>query len=212
MIPYGKQTLNEDDITAVVDTLKSSYLTQGNKVPMFEQAIASYVQAEHAIATSSATAALHIACLVLGLSKNDIGWTVPLTFAASANAMRYCQADISFVDINLNTGCICTDALTRKLAQANKENTLPKVLIVVHYAGISCDMETISALCSPFNIKIIEDASHAIGGKYQDKPIGNCQYSDLAIFSFHPVKIITSGEGGMITTNSQKFADRKSVV
>lgn len=208
MIPYGKQTLDNDDIAAVVDTLKSDYLTQGSKVPMFEQAVSRYVQSNDAIATSSATAALHIGCLALGLSENDIGWTVPLTFAASANAIRYCQAKIDFVDININTGCICTRALAKKLKQADKENKLPKVLIVVHYAGISCDMKTISALCKPFNIKIIEDAAHAIGGKYQGKPIGSCQFSDLTIFSFHPVKIITSGEGGMITTNNQDIANK----
>jgi len=208
MIPYGKQTLDDTDINAVVDTLKSDFITQGSKVPAFESAIASYVSADHAIATSSATTALHIACLALNLTEQDIGWTVPLTFPASANAILYCQATVDFVDIDVNTGCICTQALEKKLIQAKLDNKLPKVLIVVHFAGISCDMETISTLCQPFNIKIIEDASHAIGGKYQGSPVGCCQFSDLTVFSFHPVKIITSGEGGMITTNDKVLTQK----
>lgn len=208
MIPYGKQTLTESDIDAVVETLRSTHLTQGSQVPAFEQALANYVNADFSIATSSATAALHISCLSLGLTNNDIGWTVPLTFAASANAIRYCDASVDFVDIDIKTGCICINALDEKLVQAEALNKLPKVLIVVHYAGISCDMKNINKLCKPYGISIIEDASHAIGGKYQGNPIGNCQYSDLTIFSFHPVKIITSGEGGMITTNDEKLATK----
>lgn len=206
MIPYGKQTLENDDVNAVVNTLESAFLTQGTKVPEFEKAIALTVKSKHAIAVSSATAALHIACLALGLTSEDIGWTVPLTFAASANAIRYCDAKIDFVDIDLSTGCISIECLEKKLIQAAHESNLPKVLIVVHYSGISCDMQKIKLLCQPHNIAIIEDASHAIGGFYQGNPIGCCQYSDMTIFSFHPVKIITSGEGGMITTHNDQLA------
>jgi len=208
MIPYGRQSIDSDDIESVIETLKSSFLTQGSKVPAFEKAIATLVDAQFAIATSSATAALHISCLALSLSAGDIGWTVPLTFAASANAIRYCGADIDFVDIELPSGCICITSLSKKLARAKAENKLPKVLIVVHYSGISCDMEAISKLCKPLSIAIIEDASHAIGGFYQGKAIGCCQYSDLTVFSFHPVKIITSGEGGMVTTKNKHLADK----
>lgn len=208
MIPYGKQTLTEDDINAVVETLRSSHLTQGAQVPAFENALAGYVNATFAIATSSATAALHLACLSLNLTKNDTAWTVPLTFAASANAIRYCDATVDFVDIDLATGCICTKALAKKLTESAKVGKLPKAIIVVHYAGISCDMKTIASLCAPYNIKIIEDASHAIGGSYQGNKIGCCEYSDLSVFSFHPVKIITSGEGGMITTNNEQLAEK----
>jgi UDP-4-amino-4,6-dideoxy-N-acetyl-beta-L-altrosamine transaminase len=208
MIPYGRQSLDDDDINAVVDTLKSNFLTQGAKIPTFELAIANYVAANYAIATSSATAALHLACLALELTEKDIGWTVPLTFAASANAIRYCGATIDFVDINIDTGCICIKSLTEKLQIAKANGKLPKILIVVHYSGISCDMEVIAALCQAHRIKIIEDASHAIGGSYNNKPVGCCEFSDCTIFSFHPVKIITSGEGGMITTNSPCLAER----
>ena len=208
MIPYGRQSLDDDDINAVVDTLKSDFLTQGSKIPAFELAIANYVTANHAVALSSATAALHIACLALELSETDIAWTVPLTFVASANAIRYCGATIDFVDINLDTGCICIDALAKKLQEAKESEKLPKLLIVVHYSGISCDMKAIAELCHPYQIKIIEDASHAIGGGYKNKPVGCCEYSDCTIFSFHPVKIITSGEGGMITTNNAPLAEK----
>lgn len=208
MIPYGKHSISQSDIDAVIDTLENSFLTQGEKVPAFEQAICQYVGANYAVATNSATSALHIACLGLGLTSEDIGWTVPLTFAASANAMRYCGAHVDFVDIDLATGCVSVDELAEKIEQAAIENRLPKVLIVVHYSGISCDMEAIAKLCQPYGIKIIEDASHAIGGKYQNKVIGNCQYSDCTIFSFHPVKIITSGEGGMVVTNNEQLAQK----
>ena len=151
---------------------------------------------------------MHIACLALELSETDIAWTVPLTFVASANAIRYCGATIDFVDINLDTGCICIDALAKKLQEAKESEKLPKLLIVVHYSGISCDMKAIAELCHPYQIKIIEDASHAIGGSYKNKPVGCCEYSDCTIFSFHPVKIITSGEGGMITTNNAPLAEK----
>ena len=208
MIPYGKQLIDINDISSVVETLNSTFLTQGSKVPEFEAAIKKIVNAQYAVASSSATAALHLACLAISLTSSDIGWTVPLTFAASANAMRYCGATVDFVDIDLATGCISTDALAEKLKIAHQNNKLPKVLIVVHYSGISCDMQLIKQLCQPYNIAIIEDASHAIGGSYQGNKIGCCQYSDMTIFSFHPVKIITSGEGGMITTNQQELADK----
>lgn len=208
MIPYGKHSISRSDIEAVIDTLENSFLTQGDKVPAFEQAICQYVGAKYANATNSATSALHIACMGLGLTSEDIGWTVPLTFAASANAMRYCGAEVDFVDIDLATGCISVQLLAEKLEKAVKLNRLPKVLIVVHYSGISCDMEAIAKLCLPYNIKIIEDASHAIGGMYKSNIIGNCQYSDCTIFSFHPVKIITSGEGGMVVTNNQQLSEK----
>jgi UDP-4-amino-4,6-dideoxy-N-acetyl-beta-L-altrosamine transaminase len=208
MIPYGRQSLDDDDINAVVETLKSNFLTQGAKVPTFELAIANYVAANYAIATSSATAALHVACLALELMEKDIGWTVPLTFAASANAIRYCGATIDFVDIDIDTGCICIKALAEKLQIAKANGKLPKVLIVVHYSGISCNMQAIAALCQPHQIKVIEDASHAIGGSYNNKPVGCCEFSDCTIFSFHPVKIITTGEGGMITTNNPYLAEQ----
>lgn len=212
MIPYGKQALDSDDIQAVVETLQSSYLTQGPQVSNFEKALANFVQAKYATATSSATAALHVACMSLGLTEKELGWTVPLTFTASANAIRYCGAKIDFVDIDPLTGCISVKALSEKIKQAVLNDSLPKVLIVVHYSGISCDMEAISNLCQPHNISIIEDASHAIGGLYQGKPVGCCAYSECTIFSFHPVKIITSGEGGMITSNNQAFANQCRVL
>jgi len=208
MIPYGKQTIDEDDIETVLATLKSSNLTQGEQVPAFESAVAKYVHSKYAMATSSATAALHLSCLSLGLNDKDIGWTTPLTFTASANAIRYCGANVDFVDIDITTGCISISCLTEKLKIAALKKTLPKVLIVVHYSGISCDMEAIHNACQPYGVKIIEDASHAIGGTYQNKTIGCCQYSELTIFSFHPVKIITSGEGGMITTNSKELSKK----
>lgn len=208
MIPYGRQSIDINDINSVIETLESSFLTQGSKVPEFEDALAKKVNAKYAIATSSATAALHLACLAANLNESDIGWTVPLTFSASANAMRYCGAQVDFVDIDLSTGCLSIACLRKKLEQAKLANKLPKVLIVVHYSGISCNMQEIEKLCQPYNISIIEDASHAIGGNYQGNKIGCCQYSDMTIFSFHPVKIITSGEGGMITTNNKILADK----
>lgn len=208
MIPYGQHSIDEADIDAVLDTLKSRLITQGPTVNAFEQAISQRVKSRYAVATSSATAALHITCLAMGLSSNDIAWTVPLTFVASANAIKYCGAKVDFVDINLSDGCICIQSLEEKLLNAQQKNTLPKLLIVVHYSGISCDMEPIANLCKPFGIKIIEDASHAIGGTYKEFPVGSCRYSDATVFSFHPVKIITSGEGGMITTNDKALHEK----
>ncbi|QIR13957.1 UDP-4-amino-4,6-dideoxy-N-acetyl-beta-L-altrosamine transaminase [Shewanella aestuarii] len=207
MIPYGKQDINQTDIDAVINVLKSDYLTQGPKVPEFEQAISQYVGAVHAVAVNSATSALHIACLALNIGEGDIVWTSPITFVASANCALYCGAKIDFVDIDPITGNMCPKALAQKLKIALKEGQLPKVVIPVHMAGHSCDMQAINQLLTPYNIHIIEDASHAIGGQYQQTPIGQCQYSDITIFSFHPVKIITSAEGGMATTNDQNLAD-----
>lgn len=206
MIPYGKQTINKDDIAAVTEVLTSDWLTQGPKVPEFEQAIANACHAKYAIATNSATSALHIACLALGVGINDCVWTTPITFVASANCALYCGAYIGFVDIDLATGNMSISALTQKLAQAKALNKLPKVVIPVHLAGQSCDMQAIYQLSQQYGFAIIEDAAHAIGGKYQQQPIGCGHYADITIFSFHPVKIITSGEGGMALTNNEQLA------
>ena len=203
MIPYGKQNISEEDIRAVVDVLKSDFLTQGPVVPAFEKHIASYCGANYAVAVNSATSALHIACLALDVGPGDIVWTSPITFVASANCALYCGAMIDFVDIDSRTYNLSVDSLHRKLEAAKKLGQLPKVLIPVHLAGQSCDMKEIYELSKQYGFRIIEDASHAIGGSYLDAKIGNCRYSDITIFSFHPVKIITSGEGGMALTNDQ---------
>lgn len=208
MIPYGKQHISQKDIDAVVAVLKSDRLTQGPKVPEFEKAIAQYCNATHGVATNSATSALHIACLALDVGHNDIVWTSPITFVASANCALYCGATVDFVDIDPCTGNMSVTALAEKLKQADTENRLPKVLIPVHLAGQSCDMHAIYQLARQYNIKVIEDASHAIGAQYQKTPVGNCRYSDITVFSFHPVKIITSAEGGMATTNCANIAQK----
>ena len=200
-IPYGRQDINQFDIDSVVSVLQSDYLTQGPVVPAFEKAIADYCGAQYAIAVNSSTSALHIACLALGVGKGDIVWTTPITFVASANCALYCGATVDFVDIDSITYNISIERLTEKLAIAEKIGKLPKVLIPVHMCGQPCDMESIYALSQKYGFKIIEDASHAIGGKYKSEPIGNCRYSDITVFSFHPVKIITTGEGGMAVTN-----------
>jgi dTDP-4-amino-4,6-dideoxygalactose transaminase len=197
MIPYGRQDISEADIQAVVDVLRSDYLTQGPAVPAFEKSIADYCGAQHAIAVNSATSALHIACLALGVGKGDVVWTTPVTFVASANCALYCGAQIDFVDIDPRTYNMSVERLAEKLAHAEKIGNLPKVVIPVHLCGQPCDMAGIHALSQRYCFKIIEDASHAIGGKYRGEPIGNCRYSDFTVFSFHPVKIITTGEGGM---------------
>ena len=207
-IPYGKQDISQQDIDAVVATLTSDFLTQGPKIPAFEQRIAAICDAKYACAVSSATAALHIACLGAGLTQGDILWTSPVTFVASANVGLYCGASVDFVDIDEQTGLMCPNKLEEKLEQAKVANRLPKVIIPVHLCGQSCDMETIHKLCKPYDITIIEDASHAIGAKYQGQPVGNCRYSDISVFSFHPVKIITTAEGGIATTNNQQLADK----
>ncbi len=208
MIPYGKQDINQADINAVVDVLTSERLTQGPVVPEFEQEISTYCQSGFAIASNSATSALHIACLSLGISKGDIVWTSPISFVASANCALYCGADIDFVDIDLKTANMSVSALALKLKEANKNNVLPSAIIPVHLAGQSCDMEAIYLLAQEFGVKVIEDASHAIGGYYQGFPIGSCKFSDITIFSFHPVKIITSAEGGMALTNDKILAKK----
>lgn len=201
MIPYGRQSISEDDIQAVVEVLRSDFLTQGPMVPEFEKTIAGYCGVNHAVATNSATSALHIACLALGVGPGDVVWTSPITFVASANCARYCGADVDFVDIDPRTYNMSVQRLAEKLEQAKADNRLPKVVIPVHLAGQPCEMKDIHALSKKYGFRIIEDASHAIGGSYQGGKIGNCQFSDITVFSFHPVKIITTGEGGMAVTN-----------
>ncbi len=208
VIPYGKQSISQDDINAVIDVLNSDWLTQGPKVPAFENAIAEYCGANHACATNSATSALHIACLALGVGIGDIVWTSPISFVASSNCALYCGASIDFVDIDLETGNMSVVALKEKLAIAKQNPRLPKVVIPVHLAGQSCDMTAINELAKEYGFKVIEDASHAIGAKYKGNPVGICDYSDITVFSFHPVKIITSAEGGMAVTNCEAL-DKK---
>ena len=208
MIPYGKQDINQADITSVIDVLKSDTLTQGPQVPLFEKIVAGYCGAEFGIAVNSATSALHIACLSLGLGRGDWLWTSPNSFVASANCGLYCEAKIDFVDIDPQTYNLSADELEKKLIVAKQEGKLPKVLIPVHFAGQSCNMKKIHYLSQEYGFKIIEDASHAIGSKYLEKPVGGCQYSDITIFSFHPVKIITTAEGGLATTNSKEIAEK----
>ncbi|TMO63270.1 UDP-4-amino-4,6-dideoxy-N-acetyl-beta-L-altrosamine transaminase [Pseudoalteromonas aurantia] len=205
MIPYGKQSIDQDDIDAVVNVLKSDWLTQGPKVPEFESRVAAYCGAQSAVAANSATSALHLACLALNISEGDIVWTSPISFVASANCALYCGAQIDFVDIELETGNMSVGRLAEKLAYAKIQGTLPKLVIPVHLAGQSCDMKEIHKLSQQYGFKIIEDASHAIGGLYKGKKIGGCQFSDITVFSFHPVKIITSAEGGLALSNNKKL-------
>lgn len=212
MIPYGRQNISDADIQAVVDVLRSDYLTQGPAVPAFEKSLADYCGAQHAIAVNSATSALHIACLALGVGPNHVVWTSPITFVASANCALYCGASVDFVDIDPRTYNMSMEYLAEKLAQAEKSGTLPKVVIPVHLCGQPCDMAAIHALGQRYGFKIIEDASHAIGGKYLGEPIGNCRYSDITVFSFHPVKIITTAEGGMAMTNDSRLAQRMQLL
>jgi UDP-4-amino-4,6-dideoxy-N-acetyl-beta-L-altrosamine transaminase len=212
MIPYGRQDINQKDIDAVVEALKSDFLTQGPVVPKFEKAVADYCKVKHAFALNSATSALHLGCLALEVGPGDIVWTSPITFVASANCALYCGAKVDFVDIDGETFNMSVSALTKKLEQAEKFKTLPKVIIPVHFGGASCDMEAIHKLSKKYGFKIIEDASHAIGSKYKGLPVGNCQYSDITIFSFHPVKIVTTAEGGMALTNDTKLAESISLL
>ncbi|MEA5487710.1 MULTISPECIES: UDP-4-amino-4,6-dideoxy-N-acetyl-beta-L-altrosamine transaminase [Pseudanabaena] len=207
-IPYGRQDINQQDIDAVVEILHSDWLTQGKAVERFEQTVADYCGVKYAIAVSSATAALHIACLAIGLGKQDHLWTSPNTFVASANCGLYCGAKVDFVDIDPHTYNLSIDELTHKLNGAEQQGRLPKVLVPVHFAGQSCEMQKISALSQQYGFQVLEDASHAIGGKYQGKAIGCCEFSDLAVFSFHPVKIITTGEGGMVLTNRDDLYEK----
>ncbi len=208
MIPYGRQDINQADIDAVVEVLRSDFLTQGPMVPAFEEAIATKVGAKHAVAVNSATSALHIACLALGVGKVDAVWTSPITFVAGANCALYCGATVDFVDIDPCTYNLSVERLAEKLALAKKTWTLPKVVIPVHLCGQSCDMAGIHDLSQQYGFKVIEDASHAIGGKYKGEHIGSSRYSDITIFSFHPVKIITTGEGGMAVTNDADLAKK----
>ena len=208
MIPYGRQEITEADIDEVNKVLRSDFLTQGPTVPRFEQSVANYCGVSNAIAVNSATSALHIACLALDLSSGDWLWTSPNTFVASANCGRYCGADIDFVDIDPKTYNICADSLSKKLEQAEKSGRLPKIIVVVHFAGQPSDMKTIYDLSKLYGFKIIEDASHAIGASYNKIKVGSCTYSDITIFSFHPVKIITTAEGGMALTNSKDIANK----
>lgn len=208
IIPYGRQDISQADIDAVVEVLRSEFLTQGPKVPLFEQSVSTYCGAKYAVAVNSATSALHIACMALEVGPGDWLWTSPITFVASANCGLYCGAKVDFVDIDPRTYNMCPQALESKLLIAEREGRLPKVVVPVHLCGQSADMRAIHALAQRFGFKIIEDASHAIGGKYRGEPVGNCRYSDITVFSFHPVKIITTCEGGMAMTNDPELASR----
>lgn len=203
MIPYGRQDISEADINSVIDVLRSDFLTQGPTIPKFENRVKEYCKSQYAVAVNSATSALHLACLSLDLRRGDILWTSPISFVASSNAALYCGASVDFVDIDFNTNNMSVLALQKKLINAKKEGTLPKVVMPVHMGGYSCDMVAIHELSQEFNFKIIEDASHAIGGQYKSKPVGSCEFSHITVFSFHPVKIITTGEGGMALTNDE---------
>lgn len=212
MIPYGRQDISQDDIDRVVEVLRSDFLTQGPRVPDFEASLASYVGASHALAMNSATSALHVACAALGLGPGDWLWTSPVTFVASANCGLYCGAQVDFVDIDPKTYNMSTEALAAKLERAQAEGKLPKVVIPVALCGQSCDMEEIHRLSKIYGFSVIEDASHAIGGKYNGAPVGSGRYADITIFSFHPVKIITTAEGGMAVTNNPKLAERMALL
>lgn len=208
MIPYGRQSISDADIAAVEAVLRSDYLTQGPAVPRFERAVADYCGVEHALAVNSATSALHIACMALDLGPGDYLWTSPNTFVASANCARYCGAEVDFVDIDPLTYNLCPQRLAEKLAIAERSGKLPKIVVAVHFSGQSCDMVAIAALAERYGFAVIEDASHAIGARYQGEPVGCGRYSRMTIFSFHPVKIVTTAEGGMITTREAELAER----
>lgn len=212
MIPYGKQDISQADIDAVLDVLRSDFLTQGPKVPEFEARVAGHVGAKHALAVNSATSALHIACLALDLGPGDWLWTTPITFVASANCGLYCGAKVDFVDIDPQTYNLCPQALAKKLEQAEQAGCLPKVVVAVHLCGQPCDMAAIQELGRRYGFRIIEDASHAIGGRYRGEFIGNGRYSDITVFSFHPVKIVTTAEGGMALTNDDNLASRMNLL
>lgn len=206
MIPYGRQSITEAEIAAVNAVLRSDFLTQGPQVPAFEAAMCQVTGAAHAVAVNSATSALHIACLALGLGPGDVLWTAPNTFVASANVGRLCGADVDFVDIDPRSYCMCADALADKLRAANRAGRLPRVIIPVHFAGQSAEMDRIGALARAYGVRVIEDASHCIGGAWGGRPIGACAHSDIAVFSFHPVKIMTTAEGGVATTQDADLA------
>jgi len=208
MINYGQHYVSEEDISSVIEVLRSDWLTQGPMVPEFEKSLSEYTGSKYVSLVNSATSALHLACLALDLGRGDWLWTSPISFVASSNCGIYCEANIDFVDINLDTYNIDIDALNEKLLIAEKEDKLPKVIVLVHMCGSSIDTKAIHELSKKFKFKIIEDASHAVGAKYRDLPVGSCKYSDISVFSFHPVKIITSAEGGAILTNSPEIDDR----
>ncbi|QPG04959.1 UDP-4-amino-4,6-dideoxy-N-acetyl-beta-L-altrosamine transaminase [Salinimonas marina] len=208
MIPYGKHTVGEADIAAVVEVLQHQFLTQGEQVPKFEQMLQAYCQVKYALAVNSGTSALHVACLALGVGEGDIVWTSPISFVASANCALYCGADIDFVDIDPATRNLCIEQLQQKLQRALKHNRLPKAIVVVHYAGLSCDMAAIRTLTQRYDIALIEDASHALGGSYCNAAVGSCQYSDITVTSFHPVKSITTAEGGALLTNDNALYEQ----
>jgi UDP-4-amino-4,6-dideoxy-N-acetyl-beta-L-altrosamine transaminase len=212
MIPYGRQEITDADIRAVVEVLESDFLTQGPVVPRFEEAVSSYCGVRYALAANSATSALHMACLALGLGPGDWLWTSPITFVASSNCGLYCGARVDFVDIDPLTYNMCPQALARKLLIAEREGRLPKVVVPVHLCGQPCDIRAIHELSKKYGFKVLEDASHAIGGKYLGKPIGNCEFSDITVFSFHPVKIITTAEGGMALTNCPDLAHKMGLL
>jgi UDP-4-amino-4,6-dideoxy-N-acetyl-beta-L-altrosamine transaminase len=212
MIPYGRQVITQSDVDAVVAVLRSDFLTQGPQVPLLERGLAEYCGASHAVAVNSATSALHIACLALGLSEGDWLWTTPTTFVASANCALYCGAKVDFVDIDPQTSNLNPQALEQKLIIAEREGRIPKIVIPVHLCGRPCDMQAIHALSKRFGFKIIEDASHAIGSRYRNEPVGNCRYSDITVFSFHPVKIITTAEGGAALTNHAELASKMALL
>jgi UDP-4-amino-4,6-dideoxy-N-acetyl-beta-L-altrosamine transaminase len=208
MIPYARQNITEADVAAVVAVLKSDWLTQGPAVARFERAVADRVGAAHAVACNSGTSALHIACLALDLGPGDHLWTSPNSFVASANCGLYCGAEVDFVDIDARTYNLSVDALEEKLERAEREGRLPKIVVPVHFAGQPCDMAAIALLARRYGFKVVEDASHAVGARYRGAPIGNCAHSDITVFSFHPVKIITTAEGGMALTNNPNLARR----
>ena len=208
MIPYGKQNISEEDIAAVVDVLRSDFITQGPRVPAFENALADYCGARHCVAANSATSALHIALLALDIGPGDLVWTSPISFVASSNCALYCGADVDFVDIDAATMNMDAKVLEARLEAAQASGTLPSVVIPVHLSGRSCDMKAIGALKEKYGFAVIEDASHAVGGSYGDQKVGSCQYSDMTVFSFHPVKIITTAEGGAVLTNRADLAPR----
>ena len=212
MISYGRQSISDSDIKSVVDVLRSDYLTQGEVGYKFEDAVCKYTGAKYATSTNSGTSALHLACLALQLGKGDVLWTSSITFVASANCGLYCGADIDFIDIDRNSWNLSIKSLRTKLEEAEKSNKLPKIVVVVHLCGLPCEMEDIYFLSKKYGFFVIEDASHAIGSKYKDNLIGNCEYSDITIFSFHPVKTITTGEGGMAVTNSEKLSERMKLL
>ena len=207
-IPYGRQDITEEDIKAVIKVLRSDFLTQGPSIPAFEEKLCNYTGTKYSVAVNSCTSALHIACLALNLGPGDVLWTSPISFVASANCALYCGALVDFVDIEPDTALMSVQALEDKLKQAEQQGNLPKIVIPVHFAGQSCDMEAISKLGKKYNFRVIEDAAHAIGARYLNRTVGCCQYSDITVFSFHPVKVITTGEGGAALTNNLDAAKK----